>query len=257
MSFLMLVVYEVQEASLLAARAFRGAVARPFYIRDTIHQMDTLGVGSLVIVMLTGFFTGAVLALQTSVVLKTYGVLDYTGQLVMTTMVRALGPVLTALMLSGRVGSGIAAELGSMVVTEQIDALRALGTSPIKKLVWPRIAALLVMTPALTILCDIVGAFGGWVTAISLLSIPSQTYITSAREALTYNDLFGGTVKPIVFGFIIAVVGCRCGLRTHGGTVGVGRSTTQSVVMSSILIIASDFFLSKFIIFLSEAGIIQ
>ena len=257
MNFFVLAVYEVQEASLLAARAFGGALTRPFYVRDTIRQMDIIGVGSLVIVMLTGFFTGGVLALQTGVVLKQYGVLNYTGQLVMTSMVRSLGPVLTALMLSGRVGSGIAAELGSMVVTEQIDALRALGTSPVKKLVWPRLAALLVMTPALTILCDIIGAVGGWVVATSLMGIPSQTYINSAKEALTYNDLFGGVVKPIVFGLIIAIVGCRCGLRTYGGTVGVGRSTTQSVVTASILVIAADFFLSRAIITLGEAGILK
>jgi phospholipid/cholesterol/gamma-HCH transport system permease protein len=257
MNLFLSAVYEVQESAQLAARAFRGAVSRPYYMRDTVVQMDIIGVGSLVIVMLTGFFTGGVLALQTSVVLKQYGVLDYTGQLVMTTMVRALGPVLTALMLSGRVGSGIAAELGSMVVTEQIDALRALGTSPIKKLVWPRLAALLVMAPALTILCDIVGAFGGWIVATTLLGIPSSVYISSAKEALSYNDIFGGVVKPIVFGFIIAVVGCRCGLRTHGGTVGVGRSTTQSVVTSSILIIAVDFFLSKAILALRDSGVLQ
>lgn len=257
MTFLIRSVYEVQEAALLAVRAFRGALTRPMYIRDTVAQMDIIGVGSLVIVMLTGFFTGGVLALQTGVVLKQYGVLDYTGQLVMTTLVRALGPVLTALMLSGRVGSGIAAELGSMVVTEQIDALRALGTSPVKKLVWPRLIALLVMTPALTILCDIVGAFGGWVVATTLMAIPSQVYVNSAKTALTYNDIFGGVVKPIVFGFIIAIVGCRCGLRTSGGTVGVGRSTTQSVVTSSILVIATDFFLSKAILALSDAGILK
>jgi phospholipid/cholesterol/gamma-HCH transport system permease protein len=257
MNFFLLAVYEVQEGALLAARAFRGAVTRPYYIRDTVRQMDVIGVGSLVIVMLTGFFTGGVLALQTGVVLRTYGVLDYTGQLVMTSMVRSLGPVLTALMLSGRVGSGIAAELGSMVVTEQIEALRALGTSPIKKLVWPRLIALLIMTPALTILCDIVGAVGGWVVATSLMSLSSQTYINSAKEALSYNDLFGGVVKPIVYGFIIAIVGCRCGLRTRGGTVGVGRSTTQSVVTSSILVIAADFFLSRAIITLGEMGILE
>lgn len=249
-----LAVYEVQEAALLAARAFRGALTRPFYVRDTVHQMDVIGVGSLVIVMLTGFFTGGVLALQSGQVLKSYGVVEYTGQLVMTTLVRSLGPVLTALMLAGRVGSGIAAELGSMVVTEQIDALRALGTSPIKKLVWPRLASLLVMTPALSMLCDIVGAFGGWVVATTLMGIASQTYINSAKDALTYNDLFGGIVKPTVFGFIIAIVGCRCGLRTHGGTVGVGRSTTQSVVVASILIIIAEFFLSRAIITLGDTG---
>lgn len=254
MNAVTLVLYEIQETTLMAARAFAGAFRRPFYIRETLQQMDIIGVGSLLIVLLTGFFTGAVLALQTGVILKTYGVLDYTGQLVMTTMVRALGPVLTCLMLAGRVGSGIAAELGSMVVTEQIDALRALGTSPIKKLVWPRLIALVVMAPALTILCDIVGAFGGWVTATTLMGVPSEIYITSAKDALSYNDIFGGVVKPLVYGLIIALVGCRSGLRTTGGTVGVGRSTTQSVVMASILIIAVDFFMSKLIIAIGDMG---
>jgi phospholipid/cholesterol/gamma-HCH transport system permease protein len=254
MNAVTLVLYEIQETTLMAARAFAGAFKRPFYVRETLQQMDIIGIGSLLIVLLTGFFTGAVLALQTGVVLKTYGVLDYTGQLVMTTMVRALGPVLTCLMLAGRVGSGIAAELGSMVVTEQIDALRALGTSPIKKLVWPRLIALLVMAPALTVLCDIIGAFGGWITATTLMGVPSQIYIKSAREALSYNDIFGGVVKPLVYGLIIALVGCRSGLRTTGGTVGVGRSTTQSVVMASILIIAVDFFMSKLIIALGDLG---
>jgi phospholipid/cholesterol/gamma-HCH transport system permease protein len=254
MNAVTLVLYEIQETTLMAARAFGGALKRPFYVRETLQQMDIIGVGSLIIVLLTGFFTGAVLALQTGVILKTYGVLDYTGQLVMTTMVRALGPVLTCLMLAGRVGSGIAAELGSMVVTEQIDALRALGTSPIKKLVWPRLIALLVMAPALTILCDIVGAFGGWITATTLMGVPSEIYIQSAKDALSYNDIFGGVVKPLVYGLIIALVGCRSGLRTTGGTVGVGRSTTQSVVMASILIIAVDFFMSKLIIAIGDLG---
>jgi phospholipid/cholesterol/gamma-HCH transport system permease protein len=165
----------------------------------------------------------------------------------MTSLVREMGPVLASLMIAGRVGSAIAAELGSMVVSEQVDAMRALGTDPIRKLVWPRLLALMLMTPALTLVADIVGAIGGWMVATSLMNLPSSVYINSAKNALTYNDVIGGLVKPVVFGFIIAIVSCRAGLRTHGGTVGVGRSTTQAVVLSDILILAADFFIQKFL----------
>jgi phospholipid/cholesterol/gamma-HCH transport system permease protein len=162
--------------------------------------------------------------------------------------VRELGPVLTALMLAGRVGSGIAAELGSMLVSEQIDAMRALGTDPIKKLVTPRIIALVTMAPALTIICNLVGMLGGLLMAITILHQPSATYLASAKSAITFNEIIGGLIKPTVFGFLIALIGCYKGLNTTGGTVGVGTSTTQSVVISSIMIIASDFLLSKLIL---------
>src|SRR5713101_7304512 len=240
-------IYEVQEATLMAARAFRRAASKPLYLREIVTQMDLIGVGSILIIVLTGAFTGGILALNTAPTLKTFGATAKTGQLVMTSLVREMGPVLASLMLAGRVGSAIAAELGSMVVSEQVDAMRALGTDPIKKLVWPRMLALMVMCPALTVLADMVGSVGGWVVSSSLLGVPSSVYIRSAKDALTYTDLFGGLLKPLAFGFIIAVVACRAGLRTHGGTVGVGRSTTQSVVTAILLIIISDFFLTKLI----------
>jgi len=239
---------EVQEAALMTGRAFRRAFSRPFYIREIMIQMDLIGVGSLVIIVLTGAFVGGILALQSAKTLKTFGAQSQTGLLVMTSMVREMGPVLASIMLAGRVGSSIAAELGSMVVSEQVDAMRALGTDPIKKLVWPRLFALLLMTPALTLVTDMVGAFGGWAVSRALMNIASSVYVSSAKAALSYNDIIGGFLKPAVFGLIIAVVGCRAGLRTHGGTVGVGRSTTQAVVTSNILILASDFFLSKLIL---------
>lgn len=241
-------IYELQESTLMAGRAFRRAISKPYYLREIVIQMDLIGVGSLMIIVLTGVFTGGVLALQTSKTLQTFGATSVTGQLVMTSMVREMGPVLASLMLAGRVGSAIAAELGSMVVSEQVDAMRALGTDPVKKLVWPRVFALMVMTPALTMVADIVGAIGGWVVATGLMNVASSVYISSAKSALTYNDIIGGLLKPLVFGFIIAIVSCRSGLRTYGGTVGVGRSTTQAVVMSSILILATDFFLGKIIL---------
>jgi phospholipid/cholesterol/gamma-HCH transport system permease protein len=241
-------VNELQESTLMAGRAFGRALRKPYYLREIIMQMDTIGVGSLPIIVLTGMFTGSILALQTSKTLQVFGATSVTGTLVMTSLVREMGPVLASLMLTGRVGSAIAAELGSMVVSEQVDAMRALGTDPIKKLVWPRLLALMLMTPALTLVADMVGAVGGWLVATGLMNVASSVYISSAKDALTYNDIIGGMIKPTVFGLIIAVVSCRAGLRTHGGTVGVGRSTTQAVVLSDILILAADFFLGKLIL---------
>ena len=232
----------------MTGRAFRRAFSKPYYLREIIIQMDLIGVGSLIIIVLTGAFVGGILALQSGKTLKTFGAQSQLGLLVMTSMVREMGPVLASIMLAGRVGSAIAAELGSMVVSEQVDAMRALGTDPVKKLVWPRIITLLLMTPSLTLVTDMVGAFGGWAVARALMNVSSSVYISSAKQALSYNDIIGGFLKPAVFGLIIAVVGCRAGLRTHGGTVGVGRSTTQAVVTSNILILASDFFLSKLIL---------
>src|ERR1044071_5157570 len=162
MNPLLQAVYETQEATLMTGRAFRRALSKPYYFREIITQMDTIGVGSLMIITLTGGFTGGILALNTAPTLKTFGATGVTGQLVMTSLVREMAPVLASLMTAGRVGSAIAAELGSMVVSEQVDAMRALGTDPVKKLVWPRILALLLMTPALTLIADMVGAIGGW-----------------------------------------------------------------------------------------------
>jgi phospholipid/cholesterol/gamma-HCH transport system permease protein len=241
-------VLQLQELTILIGRVMRGFFKSPRYGREMIQQMDILGFGSLAIILLTGTFTGMVLALNSANTLQKFGVQNVTGQLVATSLIRELGPVLTCLMLAGRVGSGIAAELGSMLVSEQIDAMRALGTDPIKKLVTPRIIALVVTAPALTVVCDFVGAMGGLLIAITLLHQPSSVYLSSAMEAVNYNEILGGLIKPTVFGFIIALVGCHKGLSTTGGTVGVGRSTTQSVVNSSILVIAMDFLLSKVII---------
>jgi len=230
---------------LLAARAFRGIFKRPRYIPETIAQMDAIGVGSLTIIILTGFFTGGVLTVQTFPTLKNYGAQSQTGYLVAVSLVRELGPVLCALMVTGRVGSAISAELGSMVVSQQIDAMRALGTDPIRKLVAPRMFALLVSLPLLTVLADVLGIFGGWVTAVALYSVSSSVFVSSVRDGITTDDLIGGIVKPLVFSLIIGTVACRQGLSTEGGTVGVGRSTTRAVVMASIIVIIADYFLAK------------
>jgi phospholipid/cholesterol/gamma-HCH transport system permease protein len=243
-----LAVFQIQEATMLTWRVLRGLARSPRYWGEMVRQMDVLGFGSLAIILLTGFFTGGVLALNTGNTLQTFGVQSVAGQLVATSLIRELGPVLTCLMLAGRVGSGIAAELGSMLVSEQIDAMRALGTDPIKKLVTPRIIALVTMAPTLTVVCDMVGTLGGMLASITFMHQPSSVYLASAQKAVSINEIIGGLIKPTVFGFIIALVGCYKGLSTTGGTVGVGRSTTQSVVVSSILIIAVDFILSKLIL---------
>jgi phospholipid/cholesterol/gamma-HCH transport system permease protein len=248
MNLITLGIYQIQEHTLLFWRVLRGIFKPPRYLRETIQQMDILGFGSLVIILLTGTFTGMVLALNSANTLQKFGVQNVTGQLVATSLIRELGPVLTCLMLAGRTGSGIAAELGSMLVSEQIDAMRALGTDPIKKLVTPRIIALVTMAPALTVVCDFVGVLGGLLISTTLLHQPGSVYIASAKQAVDFNEIVGGLIKPTVFGFIIAIISCYKGLSTTGGTVGVGRSTTQSVVVASILIIAVDFLLSKVII---------
>lgn len=248
MNLITLGIYQIQELTLLVWRVLRSLLKPPRYLGETIQQMDILGFGSLIIIILTGTFTGMVLALNSANTLQKFGVQNVTGVLVATSLIRELGPVLTCLMLAGRVGSGIAAELGSMLVSEQIDAMRALGTDPIKKLVTPRIIALVTMAPILTIICNFVGVLGGLLISISLLHQPSSVYMASAQDAVTFNEVLGGLIKPTVFGFIIAIIGCYKGLSTTGGTVGVGRSTTQSVVIASILIIVVDFLLSKIII---------
>jgi phospholipid/cholesterol/gamma-HCH transport system permease protein len=202
-------------------------------------------VGSLPIVILTGMFTGIVLALNTSKTLQQFGSLSLTGRLVSLSMVRELGPVLTSLMVAGRNASGMASELGSMRVTEQIDAMRALGTDPYKKLVTPRVIATIFMMFFLTIISDLVGLIGGWIISFAMLGLDTYQYWNSAYQALRYDDVITGLAKPLVFGFIIATVGCYYGINTKGGTQGVGRSTTQAVVASSVLILATDAVLTQ------------
>ena len=241
-------IYEVQEFTLLCVRASTNIFRRPRYFQDTLLQMDMLGVGSTVIIMLTGFFSGGILALQSAKSLQAFGAVNLTGQLVSLSLVKELGPVLTALIFAGRVGSGIASQLGSMIVTEQIDAMRALGTDPVKKLVTPRIIACTTMLPLLTVLADLFGLIGGWLVSFYTLRLNTSLYWNTALRSIDYNNALEGLAKPFVFGFIIGMVGCYFGLRTRGGTRGVGQSTTQAVVTASILVIIADFFLSKIIL---------
>ena len=235
----------LQAYSLLAGRAIGDLFSAPRYWSDIYTQMDSIGVGSLPIVVLTGFFTGCVLALQSATALQEFGSVSLTGSLVALSMVKELGPVLTGLMVSGRNASGMASELGSMKVTEQIDAMRALGTDPTRKLVTPRISATVFMLFFLTILSDAVGIAGGALVSVLLLGLNASSYFHNSYRSLVYADVVQGLTKPLFFGFIIASVGCYFGMNTKGGTQGVGRATTQAVVISSVFIIIIDFLISR------------
>jgi phospholipid/cholesterol/gamma-HCH transport system permease protein len=239
---------EVQEYVKLCGAVARATFTRPFYFRDVVEQFDAIGVSSLTVVVLTGLFTGAVLALQTGMTLDQFGARSVVGRLVSASMVKELGPVLTALMVAGRVGSGIAAELGSMMVTEQISALRALGTDPVRKLAVPRVLAGLLMVPVLTVISGGIGMVGGWLVAVTQLRVASTVYWTSVVDGLYIADVWMGLIKPFFLGFAIVSIGCHVGLRTSGGTQGVGRSTTNAVVASSVAVLAVNFFVTRLLI---------
>ncbi len=239
---------EVQEYVRLLGAAFRAVTSPPIYRHDIVEQIDIIGVGSLTVVLLTGFFTGAALASQGGMTLDQFGARPVVGRLVSASMIKELGPVLTALMLTGRIGSGIAAELGSMVVTDQINALRALGTDPIRKLVVPRMLAGFLMAPVLTVIADFVGILGGWIVARFQLQVASSVYWSSVTKALYMQDVWMGLIKPFVLGFVIVTIACHVGLRTKGGTQGVGRATTVAVVAGSVAVIAVDFFVTQVLI---------
>jgi phospholipid/cholesterol/gamma-HCH transport system permease protein len=239
---------EVQDYLRLIGQVASGFVRGPRYWRDVIEQLDLIGIGSLSVVLLTGTFTGMVLALQSGLTLDQFGARPVVGRLVSASMVKELGPVLTALMVTGRVGSGIAAELGSMVVTDQIAALRALGTDPIRKLVTPRVIAGTVMLPVLTIIADAVGILGGALVSKFQLKVTFSVYWNNVVAGLYFEDLWMGLLKPVVLGFLIVSIASHVGLRTSGGTQGVGRATTNAVVGASVAVLAVDFLLTKLLI---------
>ena len=219
----------------------------PRYFADMMQQADLIGVGSLPIVVLTGLSIGAELALNSANTLQRFGSLSLIGQLVSVGMVRELGPIITGLMVAGRNSSGMASELGSMVVTEQIDAMRALGTDPMKKLVTPRVVSTVFMLFFLTIISDLLGLFGGGLISTFLFRVDWRQYWNSAYQILMFQDVVMGLLKPVLFGFIIATVGCYYGVTARGGTQGVGRATTQAVVASSVLILLVDLLTTKFL----------
>jgi phospholipid/cholesterol/gamma-HCH transport system permease protein len=229
----------------LASQAVAACFSRPFYSGEVLRQMDEIGVRSLSITGITALFTGMVLALQTAISLSAFGGKLFIGRLVSLSLVRELGPVLTALMVGGRVGSGITAELGSMAVTEQVDALRAMAISPVRRLVIPRLLATVCMMPVLTALADVLGILGGLGIAVIELRMTAQDYLTSIWQQLALQDIGSGLGKTVFFGFEIAMIGCFNGLKVEGGAAAVGQSTTRTVVLASICVLISDFFLTK------------
>ena len=234
----------MQEYASLCGAAIADLFTPPLYWSDIFTQMDSIGVGSMPIILLTGFFTGCVLSLQSVTALKEFGAVSKTGSLVALSMVKELGPVLSGLMVSGRNAAGMASEIGSMKVTEQLDAMRALGTDPIRKLVTPRLVATIFMLFFLTIIADAVGICGGaWVA--TNLGLNATSYLHTSYQSLVYGDVVQGLVKPLFSGFIIATVGCYFGMKTTGGTQGVGRATTQAVVVSAVSIIIVDFLVTR------------
>ncbi len=229
----------------LVGKTLQGCVSRPFYSTEVLRQMDELGVKSLSITGITAFVTGGVLAMQTAYSLEAFGGKTFIGRIVSLSLVRELGPILTALMVAGRVGSGITAEIGSMTVTEQVDALRAMAISPVRRLVVPRLLAVLFMMPILTAIADALGILGGLGIAVLEIRMTFQDYFTSILQQLQISDICSGLGKTLFFGFEIAAIGCYNGLQVEGGAAAVGRATTRTVVLASICILVSDFFLTK------------
>jgi phospholipid/cholesterol/gamma-HCH transport system permease protein len=229
----------------LAGQTLQGCISRPFYSSEILTQLDEIGVKSLSITGITAFSTGMVLALQTAYALAAFGGKMFVGRVVALSLLRELGPVLTALMVGGRVGSGITAELGSMKVTEQVDALRAMAISPVRRLVVPRVVATVMMLPVLTALADVLGVLGGLLIAVVELQMSAQDYLTSIWNTLAISDIMSGLSKTFFFGFEIALIGCFNGMRVEGGASAVGIATTRTVVLASICVLVSDFFLTK------------
>lgn len=239
----------LQDYTLLVLRSIANLLTPPRYLVDLIDQMDVIGVGSLPIVILTGFFIGAVMVLQTAAQFERFGETSLTGDVVAIALVRELGPTITALLVAGRNASGIASELGSMVVTEQVDAMRAMGTDPSRKLVTPRVIATVLMLPLLTTVADFIGLVGGYFVSHFTLRLSAAEFWHRAINALEFGDIVQGLSKPIVFGFILATIGCYKGLSVRGGTQGVGRATTGAVVAASVAILVANFFLTRFLLF--------
>jgi phospholipid/cholesterol/gamma-HCH transport system permease protein len=239
------VVRTAGELTLLTGRAFRALARPPYDVRAWVAQMEQIGVRSFGVAAITTTFTGMVLALQTAISFASLGAKYYIGSVVSASLVRELGPVLVALVVGGRIGAGMTAEIGTMKVTEQIDALRSMAADPVKKLVAPKLAATLVMVPALTILGDALGILGGMFLAAVELDLSPGFYWNDVLDTLTLDDLASGVGKSVFFAYFITIVGCYNGLTARGGADGVGRATTNTVVLSAILVLVSDFFLTK------------
>ena len=242
--------YQVGELSNLAMQTVQQMWRGPIERALLIQQLDQVGVRSISIVVITSLFIGMVLALQTAYSLAEFGGKLFVGRVVSLSLVRELAPVLMSLMVGGRVGAGMTAEIGTMRVTEQIDALRALATNPVRRLVVPRVIATTVMFPLLTIISCALGILGGLFIAVANLHVSANYYLRSVVDSISYNDLASGVGKTVFFGFAIGLIACYNGLRTSGGADGVGRATTMTVVTGAITVLIMDFFLTKLFLFL-------
>jgi len=236
--------------ALLTGQVARNLALPPSYLDLVARQMDIIGVRSTVVALVAALFTGMVLALQTAVNMARFGAENYVGPVVALSILRELGPVLTAILVGGKVASGITAELGSMQVTEQIDALRTLGVNYVKKLIVPRILAALIVFPLVTILADGVGLFGGMLVVVFERDVDAYLYWNTIAYWVVIRDFLTGIAKSVVFGGLVTLIGCYNGLETSGGTEGLGKSTTDTVVQVAMAVIVSDFFLTKLFFFL-------
>jgi len=242
-------VSDLQDFYLLCSRGFTGIARRPLYLKDLIEQMDYAGAGSFLIVVPVALFIGMALSLQLSAELSLLGLKMYTGKIVGVSIIREIGPVVVALVFAGRVGSGMASELGSMILGHQVDSLRVFGIDPIKKLVTPRIWSAILMLPALTLIGDAVSLFGGYYIAVFVSHQSATFYWSSVRDTLTFDNVFAGAAKPFIFGYLIACISCYMGLSTKGGAKGLRQSTTRAVVLSIVMIIVSDFLLTRILLY--------
>jgi phospholipid/cholesterol/gamma-HCH transport system permease protein len=235
---------------LLGMQVVRNLALPPNYLALVAREIDTIGVRSTAVALTAALFTGMVLALQTAVNMARFGAENYVGPVVALSILRELGPVLTAILVGGKVASGITAELGSMKVTEQIDALRALGVNYVKRLVVPRMLAALVVFPLVTVLADFVGLLGGMIVSVFDRDVDPYLYWNTIAYWVVIRDFLTGLLKSVVFGFLVTLIGCYNGLATEGGTEGLGRATTDTVVEVAMAVIISDFFLTKLLIIL-------
>ncbi len=240
----------LQDFYIMSFKATVGVFQRPFYFRETLEQMDYAGVGSLLIVLLVSLFIGMALSLQISAELSALGLKMYTGRVVGMAIIREIGPVAVALTFAGRVGSGMTSEIGSMVLGHQVDMLRVFGVDPIKKLVVPRVFSAVVMLPVLTILADAVALLGGYYIAVAVSHQSGSFYWSQIKDILDFENVFSGTVKPFIFGYLIACISCYMGLKTFGGSRGLRKATTTAVVLSTVMIIVTDFLLTRVLLYL-------
>jgi phospholipid/cholesterol/gamma-HCH transport system permease protein len=225
----------------------RALFGRPWYVAETLEQMYLIGIGSLFLIVLTGAFAGQGFALAFSVELADFGAKNYLGRIMSISIVRELGPVLCGLMVAARVAAGITAEIGAMKSSNQLDAMVAFGIDPIRKIAVPRLIALIVMVPVLTIICDVIAILGGWIIAGLIAHVTTTMYWSAVFERLIFGNIFIGLFKPVCFSFIIAFVACYKGFTAEGGTKGVGHATTESVVLTSITILCVNFFITKLV----------